>query len=404
MLMNAEKLRQDFPSLQRKINGKPVIYFDNACMTLRPRQVIDAMDDYYKNYPGCAGRSNHRFGTETTEKYQEARKTVAKFIDARKTEEIIFTRNTTEGINLVAQSFGLAKEDYVLLSDREHNSNLIPWHMLAKTRGVTPRIIKSKDDFTFNTEKFAQSLGGVKLVSLVWSSNIDGYTLPVREIIKISHEQHVPVLLDAAQAVPHFPVSVRKLDADFIAFSGHKMLGPTGTGVLYGKSEQLEKLQPFMTGGDTVEYSTYDSHKFLKPPERFEAGLQNYAGAMGLGAAAKYLQAAGMEDVYKHECQVAKHIREELSALEGIQLVGVNGPGASGGVVSFNLKGLGFHEVAIMLDHAANIMIRSGQHCAHSWFTAQGIKGSARASLYLYNTMEEAETFVAKIKEIAKLR
>jgi cysteine desulfurase/selenocysteine lyase len=402
--MNIERIREDFPALRREIKGKPVIYFDNACMTLKPRQVIDAMNDYYENYPGCVGRSIHRFGSEATEKYDQGRKSVAEFIGAKKIEEVIFTRNTTEGINLVANSFGLGKGDVILISDREHNSNLLPWHVLSSKNGTLTRIVKSRDDFTFDLEKFEDSLDGVRLVSVVHESNIDGYVLPVEEIIKIAHEKGVPVLLDGAQSVPHMPVNVRKMDVDFLAFSGHKMLGPTGTGILYARQDMIEKLEPFMVGGETVEYTTYDSHRFLPPPERFEAGLQNYAGMIGLGAAADYLKRVGMEDITAHGKKLADYVSRELHGIGGVELVGVRNPEVTSGIVSFNVDKVNFHDVAIILDQTANIMIRSGQHCAHSWFTANGIKGSARASFYLYNTMEEAERLITQVREIVKLR
>jgi cysteine desulfurase/selenocysteine lyase len=403
--MDIDKIREDFPALKQKINGKPIIYWDNACMTLRPVQVIEAMNEYYYNFPACAGRSIHKFGNKVTEKYHEARESIAKFINAKKTEEIIFTRNTTEGINLLAHSLGLGKGDIVLTTDREHNSNLLPWQMLSKTAGIQHKIVFSKKDMTFDLEAFENTMNkNVKLVSVVHSSNLDGYTTPAEKIIKIAHDFGSLVMLDAAQSVPHKPVDVKNLDVDFIAFSGHKMLGPSGTGVLYGKYHLLEKLNPFMVGGDTVENSTYDSHILLKPPEKFEAGLQNYPGAIGLGEAARYLEKVGKDNIAKHEIELNKFITKELSNLDGVSIIGPPSPELRGGIISFNIEGIGFHDVAVMLDDMANIMIRSGQHCVHSWFNANKMKGSARASLYLYNTKEEAQIFIDTLKEIVKLR
>ncbi len=402
--MNLEKIREDFPVLQKKINSKPIIYFDSSCVTLKPKQVVEAMNEYYENYPACAGRSIHKFSNRVTEKVRESREIVAKFIGAKKPEEIIFTKNTTEGINLLAHSLGLKKNDVVLTTDREHNSNLIPWQILAKTIGIKHKIVYSKKDMTFDINAFEKIVKDAKLVSFVHSSNLDGYTLPSEEIIKISHDNDALVILDGAQSAPHKPVNVKKLDVDFFAFSGHKMLGPSGTGALYGKQHLLEKLNPFIVGGDTVQKSTYDSCIFLKPPEKFEAGLQNYAGMVGLAAAAKYLDKVGKENIQKHETELNKIITKEIENIDGSSIIGPSSPELRGGIISFNIEGIKYHDIALMLDERANIMIRSGQHCVHSWFNAHGIDGSARVSLYLYNTKEEAKVFIDNLKEISKLR
>ncbi|MEM3690516.1 MAG: aminotransferase class V-fold PLP-dependent enzyme, partial [Candidatus Micrarchaeia archaeon] len=297
-----EKIRADFPILVKGMGGKPVIYFDNACMSLRPKQVVQAMNQYYEEYPACAGRSMHKLGRMVTDKVAEARKTVAKFLGAGKAEEVIFTRNATEGINLVAHSLNFKKDDVVLTSDREHNSNLLPWQLLSKRVGVKHRVIPSKGNTEFDLEKFKEMVKErVKLVSIVHSSNLDGYTLPAAEIIKIAHEHGSLVLLDGAQSAPHKRIDVRKLGADFFVLSGHKMLGPSGIGALYGKYELLDRMEPFMVGGDTVQNATYDSYVLLKPPEKFEAGLQNYAGSIGLAEAARYLERVGRERIEKHE-------------------------------------------------------------------------------------------------------
>ena len=403
--MDMEKLRQDFPVLNKLINGKKIIYMDSACMSLKPRQVMQAMNDYYENFPACAGRSMHKLSTQVEEARRRSRETMQKFIGAKKAEEIIFTRNTTEGLNIVLNSLDLGKGDTVLTTDREHNSNLLPCHLLAERKGVRHMVVNSKPDFTFDMEAFKRMLTpGVKLVSFVYTSNIDGYTLPVREIIKAAHDNGSLVMLDGAQAVPHRGVNVNKLGADFLAFSGHKMLGPTGTGILYVKQEHYDKLRPFMVGGETVEWSTYESHKFLKPPEMFEAGLQNYAGEMGLAAAAKYLESVGMDNIEKHENELTKMIHEGISGTEGVKIIGVSSSKMASGIVSFLVDKVGLHQVAIILDQNHNIMVRSGQHCAHSWFRGHGVEGSVRASLYLYNTKEEAERLIEALKEIIKLR
>jgi cysteine desulfurase/selenocysteine lyase len=401
--MDIQKIREDFPILERKVNGKPIVYMDNACMSLKPRQVTQKMMEYYEQYTACAGRSNHSFSRVCEEKYQEARKSLQRFLGAKKHEEIVFTRNTTEGLNLVANSLNLQKGDAVVTSDREHNSNLIPWQVLKERKGIEHKIVKSRQDYTFDLEAFRASMNrNVRLVSMVWTSNIDGFTLPVKEIIKTAHDYGALVMLDGAQAVPHSRTDVRKMDVDFLAFSGHKMLGPTGTGVLYGKYDLLEKLQTFMVGGETVEFTTYETHKFLKPPDKFEAGLQDYAGMIGLGEAARYLESIGMENIEKHEAMLNKAISEKLGQMPNVQRVGFCNPELNGGIISFNIKGMKYHDVSLMLDKQG-IAIRSGQHCCHSWFTGHGIEGSARASLYLYNTMGEADLFAEALHKIAKL-
>lgn len=402
--MNVENIRKDFPILQKRFNNKTIIYFDNACMSLRPKQVIDKTNEYYEDYPACVGRSVHKFGSRVTEEYSKAREIITKHIGARKAEEIIFTRNTTEGINLIARSLKLNKGDVVITSDREHNSNLIPWQLL-KEKGIEHKIVYSNDDMTFSLENLKRMLNKkVKLVSFIHTSNLDGYTLPAKEIIKMAHDNGSLVMLDAAQSMPHKQIDVKKLDVDFLAFSGHKMLGPSGTGVLYGKYDLLEELNEFMVGGDTVKNTTYETHEFLKPPEKFEAGLQNYAGAIGLAEATKYLDRIGKSNIEKHETELNKIISDGISDIKGLKIIGPKKPELRSGIISFIIDGMNYHDIAIMLDELENIMIRSGQHCVHSWFNAHSIEGSARVSLYLYNTKEEAKIFIETLHKIAEIR
>jgi len=403
--MNVEKIRKDFPVLEKKINGKPIVYFDNACMSLRPMQVINASNEYYFEYPGCAGRSAHEFGTKVTEKYHEAREEISKFLGARKTEEIVFTKNTSEGLNLVFNSLDLKKDDAIVTTDKEHNSVLVPIQMLRTKIGVKHKIIFGKEDGSFDLQKFQDSMDKqVKLVAMAHSSNVDGTSIPAKKVIKIAHDFGSFVLLDAAQSIPHKEIDVKDLDVDFLAFSGHKMLGPSGTGVLFGKYNLLENLRPFIVGGDTVQYTTYDLAFFLRPPEKFEAGLQNYAGAIGLAAAAKYLDEIGRKNIEKHEIELNKKITEGITDIKGVKILGPENAELRGGIVSFVIEKMKVHDVALMLNNMQNIMIRSGMHCVHSWFKAHNIDGSDRVSLYLYNTEEEAEKFVETLKEIAKLR
>jgi len=397
--MEIDKIRQDFPILR---DGK-TIYFDNACQSLRPESVIAAIDEYYEKYPACGGRSVHKLAEIVTKRVDEARSEIAKFIGANRKEEIIFTKNTTEGINLVANSLDLKKGDIVLITDKEHNSNLIPWQILSEKKGIILKIVHSKDDNTFDLEKFESAMtDNVKLVSFVFTSNLDGTTIPAEEIIKIAHEHGALVMLDAAQTMAHQKVDVEKLEVDFLAFSGHKMLGPSGTGVLYGKYKLLEKLEPFMVGGETVQFSTYEDHKLLPPPEKFEAGLQDYAGIIGLAEAAKYIESVGFESIQKQEKELNQYISKEISEISGLKIIGPAEAERRGSIVNFYHEKAEPHQIALVLSEAG-IMVRSGQHCVHSWFNAKGIKGSVRASVAFYNTLEEARVFCEKLKEIIKL-
>ncbi len=401
-MLDINKIRADFNIFKKK-NGVIPIYFDNACMSLKPNKVIKAMDEYYFDYPACAGRSSHKMGDKVTKKVKETRQLIAKFINANSENEIIFTRNTTEGINLLANSFGLKKSDVVLISDKEHNSNLIPWLLLRDKIGIIVKIIPSNEDGTFNLNNLSSLIKGAKLLSIVHTSNLDGVTNSAKEIIEIAQKNNVLVFLDAAQSIPHKKINVKNLDVDFLAFSGHKMLGPTGTGVFYGKYKLLEKLEPFMTGGDTVLYSTYKDYKFLPVPERFEAGLQDYAGIIGLGEAVRYLNQFDFNDIREHEFKLNAYITTELQKIPQIKIIGPKDAKDRSGIIDFYIDDMDMNKFAVMLDEMANISVRSGRHCVHSWFDSKKIFNSVRVSLYLYNTMEEAETFITNLKKIIKI-
>ena len=403
--MDLAKVRADFPSLQGQNGRKAVIYFDNACQTLRPRQVIEAINRYYHDFPACSGRSMHRMAAEVTREGDQAREKTAKFLNAGRKEEIIFTRNTTEGVNLLASALNWRPGDVILVTDKEHNSNLIPWQMVAKRWGVVLRVVRTRDDNTFDWDNFEHAFkdGAVKLVAMGYTSNLDGVTLPATDIIKYAHRRGALVFLDAAQTVPHQRVNVRALDVDFLAFSGHKMLGPSGTGVLYGKYRLLEQLEPFLVGGDTVSTSTFNSCQFLPPPEKFEAGLQDYAGIMGLAAAVQYLSQIGFDTIEKQERLLNEYLTKALSEIPGLKIIGPADPRLRGGIVSFYIEGIDHHRIALMLDQMANIAVRSGQHCVHSWFNSRGVSGSVRASVYFYNTLEEAQQFVEALIKIRKV-
>ncbi|UCG68400.1 MAG: cysteine desulfurase [Thermoplasmata archaeon] len=399
--MDIKKIREDFPILSQELYGKPLIYLDSACMSLKPKQVISVMNEYYHDHPACGGRSVHKLGTKVTIRCDSARERIREFLSAEESKEIVFTRNTTEGINLVARCFDFKKGDVVLTTDREHNSNLAPWHIIKQLKGIKHEVIPSNDDNTFNLEAFEERMGkDVRMVSMVHTSNLEGYTIPAKDIIKIAHDHGAKVMLDGSQSAAHSKIDVQNLDVDFFTFSIHKMCGPTGMGILYGKYDDLKDLSPFIVGGDTIHKTTYDSSEFLDPPQRFEAGLQNYSGIMGSGAATQYLFKIGMDNIQKHEMKLNKIITSKLKGIPQVQILGPQEPEKRAGIVSFTVDDMDPHDIALILDEAANIMIRSGMHCVHSWFQSRGINGSARASVYLYNTEDEAKVFGETLEEV----
>lgn len=395
--MNLKETREDFPLLRKN----ELIYLDNACMTLRPEQVWREMEKYYKEFPACHGRSTHKLSQKAEASMREARTEVKDFLGARKPEEIIFTKNTTEAINLVANSLQFEKDDRILTSDREHNSNLVPWQKLEKQKGIKHSIVESKKNYEFSIDNFKESISeDTKLVSMVHSSNLDGYTLPVKEIIEISHENDALVLLDGAQFAPHKPIDLRKLNPDFFAMSAHKLCGPSGMGCLYVKEKHLDRLEPFLVGGETVDNSWYDRAEFSAPPGKFEAGLQNVAGIIGFGKACEYLQDIGKENIVRHISQLNRILTEESQRIDKLQLVGVEDWEKRSGIFNFTITGKDPHEIGMLLDETENIAVRTGMHCLHSWFNSNDIEGSVRASFYFYNTEKEIRKFAKTLREI----
>jgi len=351
-------------------------------------------------YPGCHGRSLHSIATKVTEKVSETREKVAKMLGAEE-GEILFTRNSTEGLNLLAWSLRVERGGTILGTDKEHNSNLVPWLYKAEREGLTYRSVPSAEDGTFSMENFLEVLDhSVKLVSMVHTSNMDGTTIPAREVVEAAHERGALVILDAAQSVPHRRVNVKELDVDFLVFSGHKMMGPPATGVLYGKRELLEELNPFLVGGDTVRHTDYGSYELLPPPNRFEAGLQNYSGLAGLGAAVDYLTSIPAGDIREHEVKLNRIITDGIRELDGVHIIGPQDAERRGSICSFYVDGMNPQDIAIYMDQMHGIEIRSGMHCVHSWFLPRGIRGSARASIYIYNTEEEAKRFVEALRKM----
>lgn len=394
--MLPESIRNDFPAIT---NNPDTIYMDSACMALKPKKVIDAIIDYYTTLGGCGGRSSHRLAIEVTERTEDAREKVAEFFSAGP-REIVFTRNTTEGLNMVARGLRLEKGDRVLTTDKEHNSNLIPWQKLSNN-GIKHEIVPSNPDGTFNIENLKEMMGGdVKVVSMAHTSNLDGYTIPAEEIGEIAHDYNALFVLDAAQSAPHHPIDVRAIDVDFMAFSIHKMAGPTGVGGLYGKYELLEALEPLNYGGGTVKDTTYACATLLEPPERFEAGLQDYAGIIGARAAVEYLKSIGMEEIERHEMELNRIITEELRDADGLRIIGPENPGLRGGIFNFTIKGLDSNQMAVLLDERYGIMVRGGRQCVDSWYNSRKIEGGTRASFYIYNTKKEVEYLARAVKEI----
>jgi cysteine desulfurase/selenocysteine lyase len=397
--MDVSAIRKDFPILTRP---DAPIFFDSACTTLRPAQVLEAMNEYYENYPSCGGRSIHKFGTRVTLEVDETRKKIHRFLNSESAEEIIFVKNTTEAINMIASTFGFEEGDVVLTTDKEHNSNLVPWHELSRKRGIKYEVVRSNEDNTFSMENLKEMMSKrVKLVSMVHTSNLDGHTVPAKEIAEVVHDYGGVFMMDGAQSAPHFPVDVQDLDVDFFACSIHKMCGPSGVGILYGKYNLLRGLDTFIVGGDTVSDSRYEGCTILKPPHKFEAGLQNFSGIIGAGAAIDYLANIGMDNVIEHSQMLNRKATDLLKDIPGMEIIGpdVDNRGA---ILPFNMKGLDPHDIAMILDEVASIMIRSGMHCVHSWFNAHDMKGCARASFYIYNNEKEIDIFSEQISRISQ--
>ena len=396
--MDISKFRKDFPILNT--DDAPT-YLDSACMTLRPQQVIDSIMEYYTKYPACGGRSVHRMSWQVTEGFEMARDSLRRFVGAEKTSEMVFTRNTTEGMNIVANGLNLKKGDKVLTSDKEHNSNVVPWHHMAKYKGIDYQVVPAKDNYYFDIEALKESIDSkTKLMSIIHTSNLDGHTNPVKDIIEICHDKGIKVLMDAAQAAPHKELDVVDLDVDFASISAHKFCGPSGMGALYGKYDELKNLIPTYVGGSTVVNTTYDGYELLPPPSCFEAGLQDYAGAIGAGTAAEYIMGIGRNNIQEHETKLNTILSNKLENLEGVSIVGPEDVSHRGGITSFTLDNWDTTEIAMHLDETYNIAVRSGMHCVHSWFNSRKIDGTARASVYLYNNETDVRKFTDAVEDM----
>ncbi len=406
------RIRDDFPVLKRMINGRPLVYLDSACMSLKPVQVVRAMNEYYEQFPACAGRSIHKLGEEASNAYAAARGKFARFINAAEPEECIWTRNATESINIVANCVPLEKGANIVTTSLEHHSGSLPFVERARRDGLEIRIVNAQPDGTFDIEDWKEAIDSkTRLVSVVHSSNVTGTVAPMKEIVEIAHDRNALVLSDDAQYAPHHPLDVQAFDVDFSAISVHKMCGPTGVGVLYGKLDLLKSINMFLVGGDTVSDVRYENGRilpeYLPPPEKFEAGLQNYAGAIGAGAAADYLMQIGLENIEHHERSLLSYVLNELKNMDHVRIFGTDDINIKTGLVTFLIDTVETaHDVATFLSDEFSVMIRSGAHCTHPFHYQMGIppaKGTARASFYLYNNQLDADTFLEGIRTLIEM-
>ena len=404
--INLMQVREDFPILKRQVNGKPLVYLDNAATSQKPTQVIKALEQYYLEYNANIHRGIHKLAEEATLAHEEAREKTAKFINARRTEEIVFVRNTTEALNLLAYAWGrrnVGKNDKIVLTIMEHHSNIVPWQMLAKEKEAKIEFIEIDKEGKLQEEQIREKIDSrTKIVAVTHASNVLGTINPVEAIGKAAHQVGALFVLDAAQSVPHMPVDVKKLDCDFMAFSGHKMMGPTGIGVLYGKKQFLEDTPPFLGGGEMIrEVHTTDS-SWKELPYKFEAGTPNIAGAIGLGIAIDYLNRLGMQHIHDHEMKITAYTLSKMEKINGLTYYGPKDVDQRVGVISFNLGDIHAHDMASLLDEEG-IAIRSGHHCAQPLMEFLDIPAASRASFYIYNTKEEVDILINALEKAKKL-
>lgn len=409
-MYDVQKIREDFPILQREVYGKPLVYLDNAATTQKPLSVLDAMRDEYLNVNANVHRGVHYLSQQATDLHEAAREKVRQFINAQKTEEIVFTRGTTEAINLVASSFcegQMQPGDEVLVTEMEHHSNIVSWQLQAQKHGIVVKHLPITDDGKLcldNVEAYLTEK--TKLLSIAHVSNVLGTVNPVEQIIKIAHEHGIPVLVDGAQSAPHMKIDVQAMDCDFFAFSGHKMYGPTGIGVLYGKEEWLEKLPPYQGGGEMIDKVTWEKTTFERLPFKFEAGTPDYVATHGLAKAIEYMEGIGLDAIQQHEQELTRYCMEQLQSIDGMTIYGpsvINDSIADkDAVVSFNVGNIHHLDMGTLLDRLG-IAVRTGHHCAQPLMDRLGISGTVRASFALYNTKEEIDTLVAGIRRVSQM-
>ena len=403
-MFDVERIREDFPILSRKIHGKPLIYLDNAATTQKPSQVIDSLVNYYENFNANVHRGVHSLSMEATDMFEQARVKVSDFINAETSETLIWTRNASESLNIVAHSWArthIGEGDEILLTPMEHHSNLVPWQELARIKGANIRFIPMTEDGLLNLEDIESLINEkTRLVSVVHMSNALGTINPVKELGQMAHSVDAKFLVDGAQSVPHMPTDVQDMDCDFLAFSGHKMMGPTGIGGLYVKMDTLETMEPFMTGGEMVLEVTYEKASWADLPMKFEAGTPNIADAVALGAAVDYLENLGMANVHQYEQELTSYALERFSEVEalGIDLFGPRDTNNRGGILSFTTAEVHPHDLGTILDRMG-IAVRTGHHCAMPLIRSLGVAATARASFYIYNTIEEIDALIEGITE-----
>ena len=411
-MYDIQKLREDFPILQREVYGKPLVYLDNAATTQKPLCVLDAMRDEYLNVNANVHRGVHYLSQQATDLHEAAREKVRQFINAQKTEEIVFTRGTTEAINLVASSFcesQMQAGDEVLVTEMEHHSNIVSWQLQAQKHGIVVRHLPITDDGRLDLSALpALFTAKTKLVSVAHVSNVLGTVNPVEQIIQMAHEHGIPVLVDGAQSAPHMQIDVQAMDCDFFAFSGHKMYGPTGIGVLYGKEQWLEKLPPYQGGGEMIDKVTWEKTTFERLPFKFEAGTPDYVATHGLATAIDYLNCVGLDAVKAHEQELTRYCMEQLQTIDGMTIYGPAAttpaglPASKDAVVSFNVGNIHHLDMGTLLDRLG-IAVRTGHHCAQPLMDRLSISGTVRASFALYNTKEEIDTLVAGIRRVSQM-
>ena len=403
-LWDVERIRKDFPALHQRVHGKPLVYLDNAATSQKPQAVIDALVAYYSLENSNVHRGVHLLSEKATQAYEEARVRVQRFLNAAEAREIVFVRGATEGINLVAASYGrtwIGAGDEVIISTIEHHSNIVPWQLLCEERGALLRVIPVDDAGELLLDEYAQLLGArTKLVAVSHISNALGTVNPAKRMIEMAHRQGVPVLIDGAQAAPHLRVDVRELDCDFYVFSGHKALGPTGIGVLYGRAEWLERMPPYQGGGDMIASVTFEKTTYNALPYKFEAGTPHIAGVIGLGVALDYLSGLGLDRVAAYERELLTYGTATLRAAPGVRIIGTAADKAS--VLSFTVDGVHAHDVGTILDHAG-IAVRAGHHCAMPVMRRFGVPATVRASLAFYNTREELDALGAGLREVREI-
>ncbi len=393
-MFDVEAIRQDFPVLHQQTNGKPLVYLDSGASSQKPQSVIDAVSACYREYYANVHRGIYDLSEKTSDEFEKARKKIARFINAKSWRELIFTRNATESLNLVAYSWGLENlhaGDTILVTDMEHHANLVPWQQVARRTGAKLAVVPTTTDGLVDMAAYKNMLTGtVKVVAFTLMSNVLGTITPAQEMIALAHEAGAITVVDGAQSVPHLPTDVQALDCDFLAFSGHKMLAPSGIGALWGRKSLLAAMPPFMTGGDMIKEVHFDHAEWNQLPWKFEAGTPAIAQAIGMGAAVDYLNNLGMDAVRRHEFELTAYALDRLSRVEGVKILGPMNPDLRGGAVSFTFGNIHPHDLASMLN-AENIAIRAGHHCAQPLHDKLGISASARASFYIYNKPEEVD-------------